>query len=96
MSPSGEVITREVNPVPAAVVVLVTVLAPKIRSLALPVVAAPLSLVVPVPEAPAVTSTGEVVSMPPYSKIRMSGNCAAWLKFTITVFPPTAAATFLA
>ena len=42
MSPSGDVITRVVNPLPAAPVAVYTMFAPKISSLALVVVAEPL------------------------------------------------------
>jgi hypothetical protein len=42
MSPSGAVITRDVNPLPAAPVFVATVFAPKINSLTLVVVAKPL------------------------------------------------------
>jgi hypothetical protein len=86
-SPSGEVITRDVNPLPAAPVVVNTVFAPKINSLATLVVAAPLFVVALFPLAPAVTST---TFTPRYSRIRTSGNAAAWLNVTVTVFePPT-------
>jgi hypothetical protein len=87
MSPSGAVITRDVNPLPAAPVVVATVFAPKINSLALVVVAKPLLDVVLFPLAPAVTSTAVT---PRYSRIRMSGATADWLNVTVTVlFPPT-------
>ena len=68
--------------------------APKISSLAEVVVAEPLFAVVPLPAAPAVTSSGLVVSSPLYSSIRTSANAAAWLKVTVTVLLP--AAMFLA
>jgi hypothetical protein len=67
---SGVVMIRAVYPVPAALFVVATVLAPKINSLATIVVAAPLLAAVVVPLAPAVTSS---VVTPRYSKIRMSG-----------------------
>src|SRR5215469_6731920 len=70
ISPSGEVIMREVNPVPAARVEVATVFAPKINSLATLVVMAPLLAVLLFPLAPAVTSS---VPTPLYSRIRTSG-----------------------
>src|ERR1035438_3861709 len=86
-SPSGEVITRDVNPFPAAPVVVATISAPKTNSLATVVVAAPLFAAVLLPLAPAVTSTAFT---PRYSRIRTSGDAAAWLNVTVTVFePPT-------
>jgi hypothetical protein len=84
ISPSGEMI-REVNPLPAAPVVVNTMSAPKINSLALVVVAAPLFGLVLLPTAPAVTSR---VVTPRYSRMRISGNAAAWLNVTVTVLPP--------
>jgi hypothetical protein len=84
ISPS-EVMIREVNPLPAAPVVVNTVFAPKISSLALVVVAEPLLALVPLPLAPAVTSS---VVTPRYSSIRTSGYTAAWLNVTVTVLPP--------
>jgi hypothetical protein len=87
ISPSGEVMMRDVNPLPAAPVVVNTMFAPKINSLALVVVAAPLFAAVPLPLAPAFASS---VVNPWYSRIRMSGATAAWLNVTVTVlFPPT-------
>jgi hypothetical protein len=72
-------------------------LAPNSRSAALVVVTAPLLLVPLVPVLAAVTSTGEFVSAPLYSRIRMSGNAAAGENVTVTVFVPAAAAAmFLA
>jgi hypothetical protein len=70
MSPSGEVMIREVNPLPAAPVVVATRSAPKINSLALVVVAEPLFAAVLLPVAPAVTSTPVT---PRYSRMRTSG-----------------------
>jgi hypothetical protein len=87
ISPSGDVMIRDVNPLPAAPVVVDTMFAPKTNSFALVVVAAPLFAAVLFPLAPAVTSR---VVTPRYSKIRTSGNAAAWLNVTVTVlFPPT-------
>jgi hypothetical protein len=74
MSPSGDVMTRDVNPLPAALVVVATMFAPKIKSLAIVVVAAPLLDVALFPLPPMVTSTAFT---PRYSRIRMSGNAAA-------------------
>jgi hypothetical protein len=86
MSPSGAVITRDVNPLPAAPVVVATVFAPKINSLALVVVAKPLLDVALFPLAPAFASSAVT---PRYSRIRTSGATAGWLNVTVTVlFPP--------
>jgi hypothetical protein len=86
-SKSGEVIIREVNPVPAAEFPVDTVFAPKISSFATVVVAAPLLADALFPLAPAVTSS---VVTPRYSNIRTSGNAAAALNVTVTVLlPPT-------
>ena len=86
-SPSGAVMIRDVNPLPAVPFSVATVLAPKINSLATVVVAAPLLAVVLLPLAPAVTSSAVT---PLYSKIRTSGYAAAWLNVTVTVLlPPT-------
>ena len=71
ISPSGDVMIRDVNPLPAAPVIVATVFAPKINSLALVVVAAPLFAAVLFPLAPAVTSS---VVTPRYSRIRTSGK----------------------
>ena len=64
--------------------------APKINSLADVVVAAPLLALVLVPAAPAVTSSGLLVSSPLYSSTRTSTNAAAWLNVTVTVLLPPA------
>ena len=87
MSPSGEVIIREVNPLPAAAFDVNTVFAPKISSLALVVVAEPLLAAVLFPLAPTFASS---VVTPRYSSIRTSGNAAAWLNVTVTVLLPPA------
>ena len=84
ISPSG-VMMREVKPLPAAPVVVWTILAAKISSLAFVVVAAPLLDVALLPLAPAVTSSAVT---PLYSRMRTSGNTAAWLKVTVTVLLP--------
>ena len=83
--------------VPGPRVEPVTVLAPKIRSVGLVVVAVPLLLVLVLPLAAAVTSTGLFVSAPLYSRIRISGNAAPLENATVTVFAPAFADTmFLA
>ena len=87
MSPSGVVITRDVKPVPTFVVVVATVSAPKINSLALVVITAPLFAAVLLPLAPATTSS---VVTPLYSRTRTSGYVAAWLNVTVTVLLPPA------
>jgi hypothetical protein len=86
-SPSGEVMIRAVNPLPAVLFVVATMFAPKINSLALVVVAAPLFALVLLPLAPAVTSS---VVTPRYSRMRTSGYAAAWLNVTVTVLLPLA------
>src|SRR5271163_3737181 len=69
ISPSGVVMIC-VNPLPADPVVVNTVFAPKINSLELVVVVAPLLEVALLPLAPAVTSS---VVTPRYSRMRTSG-----------------------
>jgi hypothetical protein len=87
ISPSGEVMIRDVNPLPPLEVCVATVFAPKMSSFATVVVAAPLFVVALFPLAPAVTSS---VLTPRYSRTRMSGYTAAWLNVTVTVLlPPT-------
>ena len=83
-------------PVPGAVVFAPTRFAPTNKSFALVVVTAPLSLVVPLPCAAAVPSTGVTGSIPAYSAMRMSGNAAAAVNATVTVFPLAAAAAIFA
>jgi len=79
-----------VNPVPALVKAPAVIPAPTISSFADLVVAAPLLPVVPLPAAPAVTSSGLTVSNPLYSSMRTSTAAAALLKVTVTVLlPPT-------
>ena len=87
ISPSGDVIVRDVKPLPAAPVVVATMFAPKINSLVPVVVAAPLFALVLLPLAPAVTSS---VVTPRYSRMRTSGYTAAWLNVTVTVLLPPA------
>jgi hypothetical protein len=87
MSPSGDVIIRDVNPLPAPAVTVAIVFAPKINSLALVVVAEPLFVMALLPLAPALASS---VVTPRYSRILTSGYAAAWLNVTVTVLlPPT-------
>jgi hypothetical protein len=78
---------RTVNPLPAAVFPVATVSAPKINSLGLVVVAAPLLALALLPVAAAVTSR---LVTPLYSTIRTSGYAAAWLNVTVTVLLPLA------
>ena len=80
------------KPLPGPAVNVATVLAPKMRSVALVVVAGPLLLAPLLPLAPAVTSTGLLGCAPLYSKIRMSGDDAAVEKVTVTELAPAAAA----
>src|SRR5262249_14540439 len=82
ISPSGVVMMPDVTPLPAPPVSVPTMSAPKINSSAFVVVAAPLFDVALLPTAPAVTSS---VVTPRYSRIRISGNEAAWLNVTVTV-----------
>src|SRR5438067_2144580 len=97
MSPSGEVITRLVHPLPAPAVQVATMLAAKSRSEALVVAAAGVLLVAVLPVAEAVTSTGLTGSSPAYSRMRTSAKAAATVKETLTVLAPAAAAAmFLA
>src|SRR5689334_10333797 len=96
MSPSGDVITRLVNDVPAPLVLVATRFAPTIRSFALVVVAAPLLGDVLEPFAAATTSTGLLVAIPLYSAIRTSGNGTPPAKATVTVFALAPAAAMFA
>ena len=81
MEECGAVI-RDVNEVPAAVVVVLTQPAPTMSSFAAVVVADPLLAVAAVPLAPAVRSRMET---PEYSRMRTSGNATAALNVTVTV-----------
>ena len=92
MSPSGEVITRDVQPAPGFVVQVVTVLAATSRSGALVVAAAGVLLVAALPVADAVTSTGLPGSSPEYSSVRTSAKTAGTVKETLTVLALAAAA----
>jgi hypothetical protein len=87
ISPSGDVIARDVNPLPAPVVRVATMFAPKTNSFALLVVAEPLLALALLPLAPAVTPSAVT---PRYSRMRTSGYDAAWLKVTVTVLLPLA------
>ena len=87
MSPSGVVMIRDVNPLPAAPVEVAIVFAPKINSLALVVVAGPLFAWrysrSPLPSHPASSLHGIPVFVRP-------DNTAAWVNVTVTVLlPPT-------
>src|SRR5579863_4721287 len=96
-SPSGLVITRFVNPVPAAFVVFLVQSAPTRRSFALVVVTEPLLAAVLLPTAATDTSSGLPGSKPLYSAIRTSGYEAAAENVTVTRFVfAEAAAMFFA
>ena len=88
MSASGVVMMRETNPVPAPVKWAMVIPAPKIKSFADVVVAAPLLALVPLPAAPAFTSSGLAGSSPLYSSARISTYLAAWLNLTVIVLLP--------
>ena len=60
--------------------------------MALVVVTAPLLMLVLVPLAEAVTSTGLLLLRPLYSRMRTSGYLTVALKITVTVLAPAAAA----
>ena len=96
MSPSGLVIILCVKLAPGPDVSVCTILAPTSKSVALVVVTAPLLLVALLPVPALTTSTGEIGSIPLYSKILMSANWAACEKLTVTLFPLGAAVIFLA
>ena len=88
ISPSGDVMIRVVNPLPAAPVAVYTMFAPKINSFALVVVAAPLFAVELFPLAPAVTSS--VADSPVLQNPYVRKCNAGWLNVTVTVLaPPT-------
>src|SRR2546428_7781899 len=84
MSPSGEVMTRLVHPVPGPEVVVATVLAAKSKSDALVVTAAGVLLVALLPVADAVASTGLTGSSPAYSRMRTSAKSAGTANETLT------------
>ena len=83
------------KPLPAPVVPVATVFAPKIKSVGLLVLAFALVLVALVPLPADVTSTGSFRLAPAYSRTRTSGYDAATEKVTITLFAPAAAAAML-
>ena len=93
MSPSGLVRSLWVKPVPGVRVDVATIFAPINRSEALVVVTAPLLLVVLLPFAPTLTSSGLTGSIPLYSRIRISGKLAAGLNVTTTELLPAVAPT---
>ena len=95
MSPSGLVITRDVQPEPAPVVQLLTVLAAKSKSDALVVAAAGVLLVALLPVADAVASTGLTGSSPTYSRMRTSAKSAGTVNETLTALAAAAAAPML-
>src|ERR1700682_673357 len=89
MSPPGFERSRVAYPVPGAVVAAPTTrLAPISTSLANVVVTAPVSLVVLVPWAAPVTSTGWSGSIPPYCATRTSGDAGGTENVTVTALPP--------
>ena len=97
MSPSGEVSMRLVKPLPGPLVMVTTMLAPKIRSVAFVVVAVPLLLVLllPLPEGHIhriIRVCAAVLEDP-----NVGGDAAALEKVTVTALAPAPAATmFLA
>src|SRR5438067_608359 len=95
MSPSGEVITRLVQPAPAPVVQVDTVLAATSRSKALVVATAGVLLVAVLPVAEELTSRGLTGSSPPYSRMRTSAKTAAVVKVTLTALAPAVAPAML-
>src|SRR6184192_2805313 len=92
MSPSGMVMTRLVKPDPGPAVEVRTMFAPTRRSVGFAVTATPLLLVVLLPAAAAVLSTEFAGSIPQYSRMRMSGYCAAGENATVTRLAPALAA----
>src|SRR5256885_14846500 len=92
MSPSGVVITRFVQPLPAPLVQVATVLAAKSRSGDVVVATGGVLLVEVLPVAEAVTSTVLGLSTPPYLWFRLSGYSAASVYATRTALAPAAAA----
>jgi hypothetical protein len=96
MSASGIVSILCVKLVPGPLVTVCTMFPATNRSAALVVVTELEVLERPLPEEAAVTSRGLTVSIPLYSKILMSANCAAGEKVTLTAFPAAAVAMFLA
>src|SRR5690242_5141846 len=86
MSPSGFVITRLVNPVPAAVNTIAVVPPPTTISFAVLVVSDALDADVDDPAAELAWSSGDAVSAPEYSRMRTSGNGTDPLNDTDTRF----------
>src|SRR5713101_6334419 len=72
MSPSGLVIIREVNPVPGPLKWPEVVPAPKIKSLAVAVVAEPLLAVEPVPAVPTAAGRSRGFAVSPWPSTRES------------------------
>src|SRR5262252_7252899 len=93
MSPSGTVITREVNPAPGPAVLVPTVFAATSSTFGTVVVSVPLLLVSTTPVAAVTACNGPAGSRPLYSSTRTSGKLAAALKRTVTVLAPAAADT---
>ena len=91
MSASGIVIRRVVKPVGDPLKPPVVIPAPKISSVAYPVVTFPLLALVAVPAADAVLSRGLDASRPLYSVIRTSAYGTGLLNTTVTLFVPAAA-----
>src|SRR5258706_15063792 len=91
MSPSGLVMTRDVQPAPGPLVQVVTVLAAKSKSDALVVTAAGVLLAAALPVAEAVTSTGLTGSSPAYSRMRASANIAGTVNETLAGLAPAGA-----
>ena len=96
LPPTGGVITRVVNPLPAPVKNADVVPPPTNNSFAADVVTEPLLTDVDEPDADADLSNGAAVSRPLYSKTRTSENCTAGLNDTVTVFDPAADALMFA
>ena len=93
MSPFGFVMNRDAKPVPAAIVQEATSFPATRRSRAFVVVNVGVLLLLLEPVPPTATSSGEVVSMPLYSRMRASAFCAAAVNVTVTMLPPAEAET---
>ena len=87
-SPSGTVSRRNVNPLLAPRVVVLTVSAATSRSTEFVVVKVPLLLVELLPDICDTASRGILGSIPLYSMIRISGKAAAEPKVTVTALAP--------
>jgi hypothetical protein len=92
MSPSGFVIIRCVNPLPASVVMVWTRFAAISRSRGAVVVTLPLLVVALLPDPWTVTSSALTGSILAYSRMRMSGYVAAAVKVIVKAFAFAAAA----